>query len=148
MSDNGHDEHEGDVGSVLDPTRSLVADEDPEQTAAKASEAAKGRWLSIFIQLAGSPRFVRFIEANYDIRDFIDDDKKTITTLVIEKPTAVGPSLGLEQLRRMLNILTSHRCKNPSEVLQEILKCLGQKDGSSVLLATEEDLKGIKGGVE
>lgn len=148
MNDNGRDKNtEITVAStevILDPTKALHRDKDPEEDLATASESTKNRWLSIFIQLAKSKRFIHFVENNYDIKDFIDDEKKTITTLVIERPVVVGPAITVDQLRHMMKVLTNHRCKKPSDALHKIMEYLGQKKASQVLLASHNDLKELE----
>jgi len=43
----------------------------------------------VFLQLLQSDRFKQFVELNYEIRRIIDDEEKTITIEVVEKPPEV-----------------------------------------------------------
>lgn len=43
----------------------------------------------VFLQLLASDRFKQFVELNYEIRRIIDDEEKTITVEVLEKPPEV-----------------------------------------------------------
>lgn len=51
-----------------------------------ASPVHKDRWLDIFLQLMESDRFKTFVNANFDIHSFVDEEAKVVHTRVIEKP--------------------------------------------------------------
>lgn len=115
----------------------------PEEVLAQATTAAKDRWIGIFVQLANSHRFNKFLEDNYIIQDRIDAEKQTIETLVIERPIAVGPALSSAQLTEMQTLLKLSKCQHPEGVFEALLKLLGQ-DGPSIILANGEALNTLK----
>ncbi len=105
----------------------------PEEVLAAASDAAKDRWIGIFVQLTNSHRFNTFLEDNFIIQDRIDEEKKTIETLVVEKPLAVGPPLSPTQLTELRTLLKIANCTQPEKVFESVLKLLGQEENSLIV---------------
>lgn len=79
---------ESDVPEVGDKTTDRIylgQDAAIEQ----ASQAHKDRWLEIFLQMMESDRFKQFVNTNFDIHSFVDNDEKVVHTRVIERPMEV-----------------------------------------------------------
>lgn len=102
----------------------------------------KERLLHIFSELYKSKRYADFVDNNFNIVDQIDDENKTITTLVIEKPIAVGPKLSPSQIMRLQSVISSSGAKSTADTLKQILEVLGQE--GNVILANENDLSKIR----
>jgi len=100
------------------------------------SPAVKDRWLCIFIQLIASKRYKAFISANYDIADSINEEEKSIETLVIEKPLAVGPPLSPLQTMNIGKFLVDLKCQDVPSALQKFMAILGQ-DAPAISLSTD-----------
>lgn len=105
---------------------------DPEDLDA-ASIALKDRWLAIFIQLARSHRFLTFIEKNYAIQDIVNEEERTIETLVVESPLAIGPPLNSTQMIEIQNVIKLSNCTNPDQVFERIMKLLGQESSKLII---------------
>lgn len=118
-------------------------DEDliPEEVLKEANGVMKDRWLSIFIQLSNSHRFTKFLEDNFVIGDNIDHEHNVIETLVLEKPTAVGPALALNQVWQIRQQIRFSGANNPDALLKNILKVLGQEPPEIITSASEADIK-------
>jgi hypothetical protein len=130
------------VKDRIDPLKAITDDKSPEAILQDSNEVNKNRWLAIFIQLTRSQRFVKFIESNYKILDRVDEEKKTIDTMVYENPKAVGPPLELVQTAKIFTLLKMYNTRHPQKVLKEILGVLDQNnDGTSVISsATSQDI--------
>jgi len=117
----------------------------PEDILDQAGAAKKELWLAIFLQLNRSARFTKFVEDNYDIQHAIDDEKKTVGVMVVEKPVAKGPALTGPQLAKIATTLHAAGCKSPRDTLQSLLKILAQEDNNtpSIVPATEADMKKV-----
>lgn len=113
----------------------------PEEVLSKANEVMKERWLSIFIQLSNSPRFLQFLEDNYVIGDKLDHEANTIETMVVEKPTAVGPALTLNQAWQIRQEIRFSGATNSDSLLKSVLKILGQEPPNLIMSATDADIK-------
>lgn len=126
----------------IDPLKAIADDKSPEEILKDSNEVNKNRWLAIFIQLSRSKRFVKFIEANYKILDRVDEEKKTIDTLVYENPKAVGPPLELVQTAKIFTLLKMYSTRHPQKVLKEILNVLDQNNESNSVIssATSQDI--------
>lgn len=90
-------------------------------------EATKNRLLSIFLQSLGIHRVREFFAKNLVIQDRVDPEAKTIDTLVIETPIAVGPPLSSTQLYEIKQALSLFGCKNPDKAFESIMALLGQE---------------------
>lgn len=110
-----------------------------EEVAKAQQEIARDRYLGIFVKLMQSLRFKNFVESNFDITDRIDHDEKTIETLVIEKPVAVGPKLEPQQIVQIQAAVSGSGAKDAPATVKRILEILGQ-EGSVILTATEADM--------
>lgn len=119
----------------------VVADEDilsPEDVLKQANDAQKDYFLSIFFALTQSERFNTFLEDNYEIQRAIDDETKTISVRVIEKPTTASrPQITSGQMLKLAARLSSLKIPNPSEEARRILHLLGEE--SSIIT----DIEGI-----
>ena len=111
----------------------------PEEVAEAQQKVARERYLGIFLKLMQSERFKKFLEDNFDITDRIDHDAKTIETLVIEKPVAVGPKLAPQQIIQIQSAVSGSGAKDAPATVKRILDILGQ-EGSVILTATEADM--------
>ena len=129
------------------PTPINGEDLTPDEVMDRASDAAKDRWIGIFVQLTNSHRFNKFLEDNYVIQDKIDEEKKTIETLVIEKPIAIGPQLSSAQLNEIRTLLKISGAKHPEGVFSAILKLLGQ-DGPTIIEATTGSIEELCGSLK
>ena len=99
-----------------------------------STQAAKDRWLNIFIQLSDSERFNDFVSRNFKIVDSVNHEEKTIETLVVESPLACGPPLEPEQVIAIRMALG--KIKNAKKIAEKIFKILGQEDISRIELVT------------
>ncbi len=115
---------------------------DSEAVMEEANEVMKERWLSIFIQLTNSRRFNQFLDANFTIGDRIDEENRTIETLVVENPQAVGPKLTGRQLAGIRIALT--KVDDVDETFNKIMAILGQHEVSNLVTASGEDVSLIK----
>jgi hypothetical protein len=112
----------------------------PEEVLGQASDVMKERWLGIFIALNNHHRFRKMLEANYIIRDVVDDEAKTIDTQVIEKPTSVGPPLTGKQLWKMRQALQANGCSDIDKAFNDVMKVLGQEDtGAGIIMSSDVD---------
>lgn len=112
---------------------------DADKVLTEASDAVKERWLGILIQLTNSKRFNEFLENNYEIRDYVDEEAKSIQTLVIEKPQAVGPSLTSSQVAGLMRTLKLYGVREPERALKAIFGVLGQEERPVILDADGQD---------
>jgi len=133
-----------DAEKRLDPTGDMDNEKPPEEVLEGAKQAAKDRWLAIFIQLSKSKRFKHYVLNNFDIIDNIDEETRTIETLVIEKPESVGPSLTSSQVQTMVTILKQYGCSSPTKAFSAIMAALGKGKVASIVPASMEDLQQIK----
>lgn len=121
---------------LLAGAKTTDGDVDPEEVLAAASDLSKDRWLSILLQLVNSHRFTKFIEDNYVIQDRIDEEEKTIETVVIENPVATGPQLTSGQLSEIETLIRLSGCKHPNGVFKGIMKILGQEPEDKKLIVS------------
>lgn len=123
--------HAGAVPDEEDPVEGIIDAAPPAQLQ---------RILEIFYQLNKSRRFKDFIAANYKIRDDINTEEKTITTLVIENPISVGPRLAAHQLVAMGKLLVMAGCDDANMTMKAFMMILGQEDEhSGITLDTNMD---------
>lgn len=115
----------------LEEHHSIDALSDEQKEAVQAIRSQ--RLLHIFTELYKSKRFVEFVENNYDIVDEIDEEAKTITTLVIEKPLAVGPQMSAKQVASLHKIIVASGTEKIGETMKNILENLGQDDSGIIL---------------
>jgi hypothetical protein len=111
-------------------------DLDPNTVLAQANQAMKERWLAILIQFHNSKRYTDFIDNNFEIRDYINEEDKTIQTLVVEKPTAVGPKLAPGQIVKIHKLLTEHKAENVTDLVTKLFSILGQDEDVVNLIAS------------
>lgn len=110
-------------------------------------QAKKDLWLAIFLQLNQFPLFSEFINANYEIRKGIDEEKKVVEVQVVQKSKVTHPVwLTLEHTHAASLVLENRfGVKNASQVVNAILTIFAtpeiKKDESRIVAATEEDLK-------
>jgi len=124
---------------IKEQIRAGVTDEDAQEPGvviADANEAQKDYWCEVLLQLTNSHRFNTFVEDNFEIQTFINDEEKTIDTRVIERPVSVGPPLSSGQLQEVRTILSLAGCNHPEAVFTAILKTLGQ-DAPEIILETK-----------
>lgn len=141
MSENDTKSSE-DFKQRLDPCGIIPTPKEPEELLDDANETVKNRWLAVFIQLARCERFLKFVEANYQIVDRIDDENKTITTIVLQNNKAVGPPLELAQTAKIYALLKMYNCRNSQKAMNDILKVLAQDEDTPSIItsATEKDV--------
>lgn len=104
----------------------------PEQVA-KFEAKQKELWLQMLGQFMDSERFVDFIENNYLIQDIIDDENKTVTRRVMEKPTVVGPRLSPTQMKDIYLACSSAGVLDTVKLVGKLLIILGQEAPSIIL---------------
>lgn len=98
-----------------------------EEWLKQVSDAQKDFFLTIFAALNESQRFQQFVEDNFEIQKVIDDESKTISVRVIEKPTTANrPQITSGHLLKLVARLTSLKIPNPAEEAQKILHLLGE----------------------
>lgn len=113
--------------------------EELEVTEAEMSQAVKEYYLSIYSKLAESKRFRDFIAANFDIRQEINEEEKTIDILVVEKPVAVGPALSANQILKLQGVLGSYGVVDTVAAVQAVMRVLGQEQ--SIIVTDTKDIK-------
>lgn len=105
---------------------------------AMSPEAKKAFWDSVFFKLTDSDRFLKFVDANYDIGFLKDDDAKTFEITVIEKPVSVGPPLSAEQRFKLHVACMRAGAKEPLVLMGHIFKLLGQEPPSSIITSADD----------
>lgn len=118
---------------MSEETKSKVLPDDPE--------VRRAFWTDVLWKLAESSRMKKFIDDNFTIGVALDDETKTVTTSVVEKPVSVGPALSGAQIFRIHNECLLHGAKDASKLVDKILKTLGQ-EGSSLILP-EDPIHGL-----
>ena len=108
-----------------------------EEFLAKANDSQKDRLLAIFFALAQSERFNSFLETNFDIKDEVDHEAKTIVTRVEEKP-AEPIKLNANQRLKLATVLTKYGVTQTKEATDAVMAVLG--DDSPIQLVSSEDL--------
>lgn len=106
----------------------------PEEVVEGLSQARKDRIIAIFYALAQSDRFNKFVDDNFDISDRIDDEAKTIETIVVEKPVSTAFKLTPNQTIKLMATLKRLGVDNASEGVMEVSRALGD---DSVLVMPE-----------
>lgn len=102
--------------------------------------AVKERALAIFDKLLLLPEFMRWMQDNIVIRDEVDEEKKTITTYVIYKPSM--------SMADKAKLRPSNFDELPAEEQREIDKTLGildwdgKSDTTEVATSIPEDATG------
>ena len=138
MSEDKHEEDKLDTITMSDPDLSA------EEVAEQANEAKKERMLAIFLQLMESSRFRKFVDDNFVIGDAINDETKTITTCVVEKPVAVGPRMAPKQLFAMKKLLVNHGVKDEDKAFYELCALLGQDPSTQSSIVIDTDVEAAK----
>jgi hypothetical protein len=131
MSDSFQDNlHAGNVPSE---------DAEPKEILEDAPPAQITRWLEIFFQLNNSKRFRAFVNSNYTIQDEINERDRTITTMVIEKPDAVGPPLAARQLIAIgkLLVVSGVKTEDASETIMAFMRILANSPEADITLSTD-----------
>lgn len=110
------------------------------------SEADKTYYLTIFLLLNQSERFLKFVEDNYVIGKFVDDDNgETVSLQVTEKPATRDLNLTLNEQFRMMTVLKAAGVEQATNVLNKLMNVItgnyDEKKEPTVVLADESDMK-------
>ena len=104
----------------------------PQEISEEALAAQKELYLGIFYELNQSKRFVEFLNNNYDIQQIVDEETKTIDVRVIEMPTARGPKLGFDQIRKLHSAVVSAGVIDATLLVNKIMTILGQETSNII----------------
>jgi hypothetical protein len=104
-----------------------------ESEAGVVSAVRQQRLLHIFMELGKSKRFTEFVDNNFDIVDQINDEEKSITTLVVEKPMAVGPQMSAKQVANIHKIIAASGTDKVGDTMRKLLETLGQDDSGLIV---------------
>lgn len=139
------DENAGaDVISIDSAKKPEEAIEDPkEKTTAELGMNPEQRqkwWENIFWKLTESPRFMKFIQANFVIGAIVDDEKKTAEPVVTQKEN-VPLDVSADQIFKIGVACMQSGAKDVKALTTRILGILGHKEAPQILPASEADLK-------
>ena len=121
-----------DIIESTEEAAALELGETIDKRVASMSDTEKDMWLRVMFLLNACDRYVEFVDANYDIRALPDEETKTISVAVIEKPdirevefTSGGPmALDVQKSLKAQMLLKANKCENTAEVLKGIFEIL------------------------